>query len=89
MGRVPNASPFTGTLGGIPVGATEECDGVCQNGARTVGTSGGGATKCAPRGPQERLKRVPEASDMSSRGPYDGPKRPTRRSQLSILTALR
>ena len=26
---------------------------------------------------------------MSSRGPYDGPKRPARRSQLSILTALR
>ena len=26
---------------------------------------------------------------MSSRGPYDSPKRPTRRSQFSILTALR
>ena len=26
---------------------------------------------------------------MSSRGPYDGPKKATRRSQLSILTALR
>ena len=37
--------------------------------------------KSAPRGPQESPKRAQEASKMSPRGLYDGPHRPTRRSQ--------